>query len=102
MLFRSEMRAAKARAMLHEFVTSDPIISSHDPADVSKAFNSISTLAPNLVSQPAIMRGALRKILQQQGVLEPFEADQLSKLDKGLVTSQKELPSAAAMGQGTR
>ncbi len=96
----SEIHAAKARAMLHEFVTTDPIISSHSSEDVSKAFNSISTLAPNLVTQPAVMRGALRKILQQQGVLEPFEADQLKKLDTQLVPAQKDIPATAALGIG--
>lgn len=96
----AEMRAIKTKAMLHEFMTSDPIISSYDSDKVTGAFNQVSQLAPNVSQQPAVMRGVLRKILQQEGVLEPFETDQLAKLEKQMVPSVREMPAEAGYDIG--
>lgn len=96
----TEIRTAKTRAMLHEFMTADPIISSYDAGKISSAFNQISQLAPTVAQQPGVMRGMMRKILQQEGVLEPFEADQLTKLEKQLMMSVKDVPAEATMQAG--
>jgi hypothetical protein len=91
----AEMRAVKTQAMLHDFSNNDPVISSYDTDKVTEAFNQISELAPNVASQPAVMRGLMRKILQQEGVLEPFETDQITKLERQLTPSVKDIPAEA-------
>jgi hypothetical protein len=96
----AEMRGIKTKAMLHDFMSADPIISSYDTEKVTNAFNQISQLAPNVSQQPAVMRGMMRKILQQEGVLEPFETDQLTKLEKQLTPSSRDVPAEAGRDIG--
>ncbi len=96
----AEMRSIKTKAMLHEFMSSDPIISSYDTEKITNAFNQVSQLAPNAAQQPAVMRGVMRKILQQEGVLEPFETDQLTKLERQLTPSSRDVPAEAGRDIG--
>jgi hypothetical protein len=96
----AEMRGIKTKAMLHDFMSSDPIISSYDTEKITNAFNQVSQLAPNVSQQPAVMRGVMRKILQQEGVLEPFETDQLTKLERQLTPSSKDVPAEAGRDIG--
>jgi len=96
----AEMRGIKTKAMLHDFMSSDPIISSYDTEKITNAFNQVSQLAPNVSQQPAVMRGVMRKILQQEGVLEPFETDQLTKLERQLTPSGKDVPAEAGRDIG--
>jgi hypothetical protein len=80
----AKMQSIKVRAMLNDFVSNDPILSSYDPAHVADAYNQMAQLSPQVSQQPAVMRGLLRKILQQGGVMEPFEAHQVSDIEKRL------------------
>ncbi len=80
----SAMNSAKVKAMLNDFVSNDPILSSYEPTELTGAYNHIAQLAPNVAMQPTVMRGMLRKMLQQGGVMEPFEAHQVSEIEKRL------------------
>jgi hypothetical protein len=90
----AEMARIKMQAMLNDFLSNDPVISTYDIDDVLEAFNQVSQLVPRSSLQPAVMRGQLRKLLQQQDAMEPFEASQLVEVEKGLKTVQEpeELP----------
>jgi|GEM_PF-6910844 len=90
----AEMRRIKMQAMLNDFLANDPVISTYDPDEVLDAFNQVSQLVPRSSVQPAVMRGQLRKLLQQQDAMEPFEANQLVEVEKGLksVSEPEELP----------
>lgn len=79
-----EMARIKTQAMLAEFMSSDPVISTYDPEEVSNAYNQIAQMAPRTSSQPAVMRGLLRKLLQQQDALETFDADQITAIEERL------------------
>lgn len=94
----AKMQSIKVRAMLNDFVSNDPILSSYDPAHVADAYNQMAQLSPQVSQQPAVMRGLLRKMLQQGGVMEPFEAHQVSDIEKRLrgLSAQPE-PDALAM-----
>jgi len=61
-------------------------------------------MTPRASIQPAIMRGQLRKMLQQQDAMEPFEAGQLLDVEKGLkdVAEPAALPLAALPEVGER
>jgi len=80
----AELARIKTQAMLSEFMSVDPVISSYDPEEVASAYNQVTQLAPRVAQQPAVMRGLLRKMLQQSDSLEPFEAEQLAKIEQTL------------------
>lgn len=90
------MQRIKMQAMLTEFMADDPVISTYDPDQVIEAFNQIAQMTPRASIQPAIMRGQLRKMLQQQDAMEPFEAGQLIDVERGLkdVAEPASLPIA--------
>lgn len=90
----SAMNSAKVKAMLNDFVSNDPILSSYDPAELTSSYNHIAQLTPNVAMQPMVMRGMLRKMLQQGGVMEPFEAHQISEIEKRL-TGLNQTPDIA-------
>lgn len=94
----AELQKIKIQAMLSEFLTADPVISTYDQDDVLAAYNQIVQIAPRAARQPAVMRGLLRKMLQQQDALEPFEAKELVEIEKGIRDVQQgEPPAIAAM-----
>lgn len=78
----SRLEAVKSKAMINDFLSNDPILSSHDPEAVTNMYNQIAAMAPNAAKQPALMRGLLRKSIQQGGVIEPFEVQQLTQMEK--------------------
>lgn len=80
----AELRKIRTQAMLSEFMSTDPVISTYDPDEVATAYNQVVQLAPRTAQQPAVMRGLLRKMLQQQDALEPFEAGQLAEVEERL------------------
>lgn len=92
----AEMQRIKMQAMLTEFMADDPVISTYDPDQVIEAFNQVAQMTPRAAIQPAVMRGQLRKMLQQQDAMEPFEAGQLIDVEKGLkeVAEPASLPIA--------
>jgi hypothetical protein len=77
----SKLQAVKSKAMINDFLSNDPILSSYDPEMVTVMYNQIAGMAPNAARQPALMRGLLRKSLQQGGVIEPFEVQQLTQME---------------------
>jgi hypothetical protein len=77
----TRMNAVKSKAMLNDFLSNDPILSSYDPEAVTNIYNQIAAMAPNAAQQPALMRGLLRKSIQQGGVIEPFEVQQLTQME---------------------
>ena len=78
----AELNSIGVQAMLNDFLSNDPIIGSYDSGKVIAAYNELSQLAPAMAQQPAVMRGMLRKTLQQEGVVEPFEAQQMADLER--------------------
>lgn len=80
----SELQSIKVKSMLNDMVSNDPVLSGHDPHEVFNAYNALAGLSPRASQQPALMRGALRRMLQQEGVMEPFEAHQMGQIEKGL------------------
>jgi len=85
----AQLHSVAVRAMLNDFVSNDPILSSYHPHELTTAYNHIAQLAPQTARQPAVMRGMLRKVLQQGGVMEPFEAQQLSDIERKLSPTNK-------------
>lgn len=80
----SELQSIKVKSMLNDMVSNDPVLSGHDPHEVFNAYNALAGMSPHAAQQPALMRGALRRMLQQEGVMEPFEAHQMGQIERGL------------------
>ena len=80
----AELAKIRIQAMLSDFMASDPVISTYDPDEVLDVYNQVAQMTPRAVQQPAVMRGLLRKMLQQQDAMEPFEAEQMLKVETGL------------------
>ncbi|MHC4428988.1 MAG: hypothetical protein ACYS0D_10370 [Planctomycetota bacterium] len=78
----AELTKIKTQAMMSDFMSNDPVISTYDPDEVTDAYNQVVQMAPRSAQQPAVMRGLLRKMLQQQDAMEPFEAEQVVKIEK--------------------
>ena len=80
----AELTKIRTQAMLSEFMSVDPVISTYDPDEVTGAYNQVVQMAPRAAQQPAIMRGLLRRFLQQQDALEPHEAGQIVDVETAL------------------
>ena len=80
----AELVKIKTQAMLSEFMSTDPVISTYDPDELAAAYNQVVQLTPRAARQPAVMRGLLRRFLQQQDALEPHEAGQLADMEMKL------------------
>jgi hypothetical protein len=92
----AEITKIKTQAMLSEFLSTDPVISTYDPEEVTSAYNQVVSLAPRASIQPAVMRGLLRKLLQQQDAMEAFDVDQLVKIEQGLKNVDQPPPKLMA------
>jgi hypothetical protein len=91
-----EMARIRARAMLNDFTSNDPVISTYGESEIADAFNQVAQLVPRASQEPAVMRGMLRKMLQQQDAMEPFEAEQLTSIETGL--QRRDMPAVGAAG----
>lgn len=79
----NKIRAISTQAMLHDLMSSDPVISAHDPDDVMSAYNDIVQLAPRAADQRMLMQTMLRKNLEQ-GRLDQFDMSQMLDMDDKL------------------
>jgi hypothetical protein len=79
-----ELRSIKVKAMLNDFLSNDPIMSGQPPEKVLNVYNQISSTMPQLAGQPAVLRGLMRRMLEQQEVIEPHEIQQLTSVEKQL------------------
>jgi len=84
-----KLKSIHTKAMINDFLSNDPIISSYDRDDVLGAFNQLSLLAPSVAQQPAVVRGMLRRMLQSENVVEPHEAKQLVDVEQRLAAGTK-------------
>lgn len=94
----AELTKIRTQAMMSDFMSNDPVISTYDPEEVTAAYNQIVSMAPRSAQQPAIMRGMIRKMLQQQDAMEPFEAEQVASIEQKMKSlaepTQVPLPQA--------
>lgn len=80
----SKLQGMKMQAVLNDFLSNDPVLSTYEPHHVTNAYNQLAELAPHVAQQPAVVRGMLRRMLQQEGVVEPFEAQQVTGIERHL------------------
>ena len=86
----ADMRKIDAETLLHDMLYNDDAFQTYQPSQVIDSYNQLSTLGPRLSGQPAIMRPLVRKMLAQQGQLDPHDIEQIIGLDNSL--GRRELP----------
>ncbi len=91
-----ELRRIRAKAMLHDLLTNDEIISGYSDQDVVGAYNELSQLSPRVAEHLPLVRSILRRWLPQ-GQLDTFEGGNVLDIEKGLQATQPAVvPSAAS------
>lgn len=95
---QNELRKIHTHAMLNSMLTDpDDPISGYDPDKVLGAYNEIAQGFPRAADNPAVLKPLLRKRLA--GHVEPFEAQELVNIEKGLRDTRNVPPSNLALGQ---
>lgn len=79
-----DMRKIDAESLLHDMIYNDDTLKAYQPSQVIDSYNQLSSLGPRLSDQPAIMRPLVRKMLSQQGQLDPHDIEQIIGLDSSL------------------
>lgn len=93
-LHEAELRKIRAQALLSELMT-DPVIGSYDPHEVFRAYNEISQTAPRTSMQAMAVRPLLRRALQ--GEMEPFEAKEVTDIEKGMQAVERPAPALGSL-----
>lgn len=78
-----QLRGARIGSMLNRLLADDDVIGAYDPREVVQHYNDISQTAPRLAENTELVRGFLRKRLQQ-GAFDPFDMDMMLKMENNL------------------
>lgn len=77
------LRDIETKALFHELLHSDPVISGHDPHHVASLYNRVSRTAPTVARHPLSAIPVMRKSLEQ-GSLDPFDVQQIVSTEQSL------------------
>jgi hypothetical protein len=88
-----KLRNIRAQSVLADLITNDPVISGHDPREVTNAFNELAEVAPNFMDSSATVQALLRKRLEA-GQLADFDVKQLLDMEKTKADQQKSMMDA--------
>lgn len=77
------LRSINARSAITDLMSTDPVISQHDPRQVMQAYNELSQLTPSIADQQMLLRTVLRQQLEQ-GSLDTHQQGQLLGYDSQL------------------
>lgn len=72
------------KLLLQELMHTDPVLSKVNPVKVVRAFEQLLRLSPEISKEKEVVRANLRAMVSSQA-LGTFEADQLTKLDVGML-----------------
>lgn len=87
--FRQSMKQINVQTMLNDFLSNDPVISEYEPEEVTDYFNQLAQVAPDVADKPAVMRGLLRRSLQQ-GSIDVFEAGQVASISGDIARNEND------------
>ena len=79
----AERKAIQTQAMLKTILEDDDVLKHAPQAEVVKAYNDLSRVAPTVVGQPMLARGWLRRVVESRG-LDPFDLHELVKTERDL------------------
>ncbi|MEM4406682.1 MAG: hypothetical protein QXS68_06520 [Candidatus Methanomethylicaceae archaeon] len=82
--YEVESRNADLSDTFSEIINGDPVLLAHDPEELADLYNELTRFAPRAALRPMIVRPLLRKMVQQSGVLDPYDLNFLSRIDLNL------------------
>jgi len=88
-----KLRSIQTKTMLNDMLANDPVISGYDQDRTLDAFNHLNQLAPRALSQRLVAQQMMRKYLEQDSAVDPFDVDQLLEIEKKL--QQRDNPKMA-------
>lgn len=94
-----KLRQIQTKTMLNDMVSNDPIISGYDQDRVLDAFNHLNQLAPRALSQRLVAQQMMRKYLEQDAAVDPFDVDQLLAIEQKLQQQNAPLKQLPVAGQ---
>lgn len=77
------LASIRARANLQDLVNNDPVIASYDPSTVIGAFNDLSQYSPRATESNAVLRSAMRQMLQNHASI--FDLQQVRNTERNSV-----------------
>jgi hypothetical protein len=78
------LKTVRVKTMLNDLMSNDEVISQYPRDQVVEAYNKLTEIAPEASSKSIIMRGLLRRALQQGEALDPHEAAQVADLERAI------------------
>ncbi len=100
--YENDLRIMRVQTNLGSLLSQDPVISKYPAPEVIEHFDNIADVSPSAVEHMELLRGLLRRSLQQGG-LDPFEVGQLASTAKSLHEVSPHVPPlsrAAGNGRG--
>ena len=91
------LRRIQTKTMLNDMLANDPVISGYDQDRTLDAFNHLNQLAPRALSQRLVAQQMMRKYLEQDSAVDPFDVDQLLEIEKKL--QQRDNPKMPTPGK---
>jgi len=73
----AKLRGIRAKLVVNDMISNDPVLSAYPPEHVFNAYNEISRIAPGVSAEPLLMRSLVGRSLQTGGRLEANEIKQL-------------------------
>jgi hypothetical protein len=77
------LQNVQRQIMLEELMTTDPILAEEEPETVTRAYQQIVSMAPQVSMQPEVVRSLLRAMSHSVGV-DTFDATSWTKLEQSL------------------
>ena len=88
------LRNVQRQIMLEDLISTDPVLSDESPDVVTKAYQSIMSIAPDLSANKEIVRAILRQAVHSVAV-SPYEAQTWAQLEKDIRTIAGKMPTPA-------
>lgn len=94
----AERKSIRTKMLLRDMMKNDPILQKADPNAVIKAFNELSSLAPEALEQPAALRTMLQRGVEQ-GQMDILDITNTLAIEKGIRDSATEDPLLGPQGK---
>jgi len=95
-----KLREISGRTMMHDLVTTDPVLTNFDYEDVLEAYNHLAAVAPRAMQQRITAKALLRKYMEQAESVDLFDVDQLLGVESRIAErdSPKSFAGTHSMG----
>lgn len=78
----AKLRAIRAKMVMNDMISNDPVLSAYPPEAVTGAYNELARMAPGVSTEPLAMRSLIGRSLVTGGRMEPSEIKQLLEAEQ--------------------